>query len=134
MKKTIVLISIVFFLAGCTSSDQADLSDPLSSARGFIEASLKGDYNDAEKFMLSDSTNTQYLDGLRDFNKKLSPIERESYRDAEIIVDSTRSVNDSTDYIYYRNSYKKEPTKLKLIKRGNDWKVDFKFTFIDETK
>lgn len=125
------LIMSIFFIMGCTSSGTIDLSDSLSAGRGFIESSLRGDYTIAEKYMLKDSINNQYLDGWRDFSKNLTPLERENYREADIIIDSTRSVNDSTDIIFYRNSYKKEPTKLKLIKRGNEWKVDFKYTFND---
>lgn len=132
-KKILTLITLIAILTGCKNkSGEIDLSDALSSGRGFIEASLIGDYVKAEKYLLEDSTNTQYLDGLKDFSKKLTPIERASYREADIIIDSTRSLNDSTEFIYFKNTYKKEPTRLKLCKQGNDWKVDFKYTFIDE--
>lgn len=129
MNRKIVVTAVIFFLfAGC-SSDKVDLSDPLLSGRGFIEANLKGDYAMARNYMVSDSTNDQLLDGLRDTNKKMSKEEREAYREADIIIDSTHSPNDSTDIIYYKNTYKNEPTKLKIIKQGEDWKVDFKYTF-----
>lgn len=131
MKKILPALFIVTAFWGCSSSDDLDMTDPLSSARGFIEASLLGDYLQAEKYMLQDSTNEQYLDGLADFNKKLSPLERNNYRTADIIIDSSKSENDSTTIIYYRNTYKKEPTSLKLIKRNNEWRVDFKYTFAE---
>ncbi len=130
MKIRIIVFLCALFAMGC-SSEKVDLTDPLSSGRGFIEANLRGDYVKAEKYILKDSTNEQYLDGLRDFSKNLTPLERENYRDADIIIDSTRSLNDSTDIIYYKNTYKKEPTRLKLSKKGQDWLVDFKFTFVD---
>ncbi len=134
MNKNIFIAFIILITAaGCSEQHkEIDLSDPLSSGRGFIEASLIGDYVTAEKYILPDSTNTQYLEGLKDFSKKLTPIERASYREADIIVDSTRTPNDSTELIYYKNTYKKEPTKLKLIKKNDEWRVDFKYTFIDE--
>lgn len=127
--KIVYSILAVLLCWGCGSSDKVDLSDPLTSGRGFIEANLKGDYVQAEKYMLNDSTNNQLLDGLKDSNKKMTPAERESYREADIIVDSTKSPNDSTDIIYYKNSFKKEATRIKLVKQGADWKVDFKYTF-----
>lgn len=133
MKKIFYLPLIILILSSC-SSDQIDRSDPLTSGRGFIEASLKGDYVKAEKYLLQDSTNDQYMDRLRDFNKKLTPLEREGYRDANIIIDSTHSINDSTDIIYYRNTYKKEPTQLRLVKKNNDWMVDFKYTFLQDNE
>lgn len=131
MKQRLLSLFLLVMFAGC-ESDNLDLSDPLSSARGFIEASLRGDYVKAEKYMLNDSINHQYLDNLRAFSKKLTPLEREYYRDADIIIDSTRATNDSTDIVYYKNTYKKEATRLKLRKRGDKWKVDFKYTFADD--
>lgn len=129
MKKQIFYTLCLFvFLASC-SNEVIDQSDPLATGRGFIEASLKGDYVKAEKYIFEDSTNEQYLDRLRDFNKNLQPIERESYRDAGIIIDSTKTINDSTEVIFYKNTYKKEPTQLRLIRKTDKWFVDFKYTF-----
>lgn len=127
IKKTWIFFAILF-LASC-SSETIDRSDALSSGRGFIEASLKGDYVKAEKYILKDSTNEQYLDGLRDFNKNLTPLERENFRDADIIIDSTHALSDSVDVIYYKNTYKKQPTELRLVKKEDQWWVDFKYTF-----
>lgn len=132
MKRKLITSAMLLIFLGCKSSPDVDLSDPISSARGFIEATLKGDYVKAEAYMLTDSTNKQYLAGLRDFSKGLDAGERENYREADIIIDSTKSLNDSTDIIYYKNTFKKEPTRLKLLKRGEDWKVDFKYTFVEE--
>ncbi len=129
MKRIFLLSVVIAGLASC-SSDKIDRSDPLTTGRGFIEASLKSDYVKAEKYLLQDSTNDQYLDRLREFSMKLTPLERENYRDANIIIDSTRELNDSTNIIYYKNTYKKEPTQLRIVKKGNDWVVDFKYTFL----
>ncbi|MBN9351906.1 MAG: hypothetical protein J0H55_14590 [Chitinophagaceae bacterium] len=131
MKKLFVYAILIVSFTSC-SEENIDKSDSLTSGRGFIEASLKGDYIKAEKYMLIDSTNEQYLDGLKDFSKKLTPLEREGYRDADIIIDSTKSPNDSTSFIFYKNTFKNEPTRLKVIKKGADWLVDFKFTFLGD--
>ncbi|HRN72445.1 MAG TPA: hypothetical protein PLM81_04915 [Ginsengibacter sp.] len=133
MKKFLIIVTGIIFLTSC-KDENIDKSDPLSSGRGFIEASLKGDYVKAEKYILEDSTNNQYLDRYKEFTAGLSPSERENYRDADIIIDSTKTLNDSTEIIYYKNTYKKEPTKLKLIKHGEEWLVDFKYTFIDDSE
>lgn len=135
MKKHILCLLLpVLVLASC-KEDTLDKSDALTSGRGFIEASLKGDYVKAGAYVLPDSTNEQYLANLKAFNAKLTPLERESYRDADIIIDSTKQLNDSTALIYYKNTYKKEPTKLQVVRKGNEWLVDFKYTFTgDEQK
>ena len=125
-------IATVLFLSACMSGPEVNLTDPLSSGRGFIESALKADYVQADKYLLQDSTNHQYLEGLIDFNKNSGKIERENYREANIIVDSIVQVSDTVNILYYKNSYKKEPSKLKLVKENNDWLVDFKYSFTDE--
>ena len=125
-------IIIIISLSACTNDKDIKLNDPLNSGRGFIESALKADYVKADKYLLQDSTNQQYLEGLIDFNKNSNKEERENYRNANIIVDSLVELSDSVNILYYKNSFKKEPSKLKIVKSNNDWLVDFKFSFSDE--
>lgn len=125
-------IIIIISLSACMSDQEVKLNDPLNSGRGFIESALRADYVKADKYLLQDSTNQQYLEGLIDFNKNSNKEERENYRNASIIVDSLIEVSDSINILYYRNSFKKEPSKLKMVKNNNDWLVDFKYSFTDE--
>ncbi len=130
MKNRILLfLTCIFAIAACNNSSDENKNDPLESGRGLIEASLNGDYVKAERYILPDSTNLEYLHILRDFNSKRTPLERENYRDANIIIDSTQTLSDSVTIITYSNTYKKVPQKLKMIKQNNNWLVDFKFTF-----
>ncbi len=128
-----VLFVVVFFTtiaAACNDSATVDKSDPLESGRGFIDASLRGDYIKAQKYMLPDSTNIEYLEGLKTFNNNMTAEDRHGYSNANIIIDSSISKSDSVDIIYYTNSYKNKPSKIKLVKQNNEWLVDFKYTFI----
>lgn len=132
MKRSLIILSIVALIAAsCSNNENVDRSDPLISGRGFIEASLKGNYVIAEKYLLKDSTNMEYFRGLKDFNTKMDRETRRGYSDANIIIDSSIAKNDSVDIIYYSNSFKNKPSKIKLVKKNNDWLVDFKYTFTD---
>lgn len=133
MKQTAILffLTLIIFV-GCKSNRAVDLTDPLESGRGFIDASLKGDYVRADEYMLQDSVNEDYLSGLKDFSKNLTKIERENYREANIIIDSLIEVSDSVNVLYFANTYKKEQQKLKIIRKDNKWVVDFKYTFLGE--
>lgn len=127
-------IKLFFFLiaisfAACNNSPEVRKTDPLESGRGFIEASLKGDYDEAKKYLLQDSTNIEYFNGLKDFNSKRSREEKEGYKDANILIDSTQIISDSVTIISYSNTYKKKPSKLKMVRQNNEWLVDFKYTF-----
>lgn len=129
MNKIVSLVIITLVLCACNRAAEVRKGDPLESGRGFIESSLKGDYDEARKYILQDSTNIEYLDGLRDFNSQRSKDEKEGYRDANIIIDSTQQISDSVTIITYSNTYKNKPSKLKMVRKNNEWLVDFKFTF-----
>lgn len=127
-------IKLFFFViaisfTACNNSPEVRKTDPLESGRGFIEASLKGNYDEAKKYLLQDSTNIEYFNGLKDFNSKRSREEKEGYKDANILIDSTQIISDSVTIISYSNTYKKKPSKLKMVRQNNEWLVDFKYTF-----
>ncbi len=120
---------VIFIIISCTHSAEVSKKDPLESGRGFIESTLKGDYDEAEKYLLKDSTNMEYFNGLKDFNMKRSKDEKKGYKEANILIDSTQSLSDSVDIITYSNTFKNQPSKLKMVKKNNEWLVDFKYTF-----
>lgn len=131
MKRSFIIAGIFMTIfAACNTSPEVDKSDPLESGRGFIEASLKGDYIKAKQYLLQDSTNMEYFQGLKEFNRNMDVVNRRGYSDANIIIDSSIAKSDSVNIIYYTNSFKNKPQKIKLVKRNNEWLVDFKYTFI----
>ena len=86
MNKIIIsTLAILLTITACNHSPEVSKRDPLESGRGFIESSLKGDYDEAKKYLLQDSTNMQYFEGLEDFNSNRSNDEKEGYKNANII-------------------------------------------------
>ena len=126
----IAFISL-FFIACNQSAKTVKNSDPLDAGREFINASLTGDYDYAKKYLLSDSTNQMYFERFVEFDEKKPAADKDGYKNANIIINSTENISDSVTIINYSNTYKKEPAKLKLIKKSNSWWVDFKYTFLD---
>ena len=130
MNKVIIsMVAIILTITACNHSVEVSKRDPLESGRGFIESSLKGDYDEAKKYLLQDSTNMQYFEGLENFNSSRSDDEKEGYKNANILIDSTQQLSDSVAIITYSNTYKNKPSKLKMVKKNNEWLVDFKYTF-----
>lgn len=123
------MIALIVFCGACQHSAEVSMKDPLESGRGFIESSLKGDYDQAQKYLYQDSMNMEYFNGLKDFNRKQSKAEKEGYENANILIDSTQQLSDSVSIITYSNTYKNKPSKLRMVKKGNQWLVDFKYTF-----
>jgi hypothetical protein len=123
--------TILFLLfIGCNQSSKTKKNgDPLEAGREFIDASLKGDYDYAKIYLLPDSTNLMYFDRFVEFDNKKPEAEKNGYKNANIIIDSTQNISDSVSIINYSNTFKKEPSKIKLVKKNNEWLVDFKYTF-----
>ncbi|MDB5198224.1 MAG: hypothetical protein JWO92_187 [Chitinophagaceae bacterium] len=132
MQKIILTAFTFLFLISCNQSVKTKKnSDPLEAGREFINASLTGDYDYAKKYLLADSTNLMYFDRFVEFDEKKPATDKEGYKNSNIIINSTQNISDSVTIINYSNTYKKEPAKVKLIKKNNEWLVDFKYTFLD---
>lgn len=125
---TFILINI-FFACNQPAKTKKN-TDALEAGREFIDASLKGDYDYAKVYLLPDSTNLMYFERFVEFDNKKTSSEKNGYKNANILIDSTQNISDSESIINYSNTYKKEPAKLKLVKKNNEWLVDFKFTFL----
>jgi len=123
------LMCVIIFQSCNQSSTSVNHTDPVEAGREFIEASLKGDYDAAKKYVMPDSTNMEYINRLQSFYEKRSVAEKDGYKNANIIIDSIQTISDSVTIINYSNTFKKSPDKIKLVKINKDWLVDFKFTF-----
>lgn len=131
MNKIKCLLICTLAISACNQPAAVRKTDPLESGRGFIESSLKGDYTEAGKYILQDSSNIQYFNGYKDFNSKRSDDEKEGYKDANILIDSTQKISDSVTIITYSNTYKNKPMKLRMVRKNNEWLVDFKYSLTD---
>lgn len=132
MSKIVLTAFMFLFFTACNQPVKTvKNSDPLEAGREFINASLTGDFEYAKKYLLADSTNLMYFDRFVDFDNKKPATDKEGYKNSNIIINSTEKISDSVTVINYSNTYKKEPSKIKLIKKNNKWLVDFKYTFSD---
>lgn len=125
----IAIISLVFFTACDQSARTKKNTEPLEAGREFIDASLKGDYDYAKQYLLPDSTNVIYFDRYKEFDKNMSEAEKKGYKNANIIINSAENISDSEMIINYSNTFKNKPSKIRVVKKNNEWLVDFKYTF-----
>ncbi|HUM97375.1 MAG TPA: DUF4878 domain-containing protein [Chitinophagaceae bacterium] len=125
-----ILLLSVFVLSSCSGNNKStDADDDLNVANKFIRAALDGKYNEARKFMLSDSTNTNFLDVAERNYQRLDLDTKAGYRMASINIFKVQPVNDSTTIFIYSNSYKNDHDSLKIVKKNNIWLVDLKYLY-----
>jgi len=135
MKQTISLSLLLLFVMACGNNDRknAAAENDIDAARSFIRAALDGDYNKAQIFMLQDSTNLEDLNTAIRLNERLTPEEKQKYRESTIRIFQTRALNDSSSIITYSNSYRNRKDSLLVIKADGKWLVDFKYIFQHKT-
>ncbi|MDB5197558.1 MAG: hypothetical protein JWP88_1929 [Flaviaesturariibacter sp.] len=121
----------LFAFAACSTDDNASpTSDSdVDAASNFIRASLDNNFDEARKYIVADSTNTEYLDAVKRNRANLTKAENFNYREASIQVYDTRKINDSASIVTYSNSYKKQKDSVKVIRVNGQWLVDFKYSF-----
>jgi type IV secretory pathway component VirB8 len=129
--KTVFLFVLILFVAACGNKAdeyQKPTSD-IDAFRSFVGQSLKGHFNTAQKYMLPDTENIQWLEQVtKDYNQR-SAQEKAGLSTASINIAEVAPVNDTVTVISFSNSYFNKPQKVKVIKRNNEWWVDFKYTF-----
>jgi hypothetical protein len=132
-RKIFSLIVLIAIFSSCDQQDKKTVknTDPLEAGREFINASLSGDYDQAKKYLLADSANLVYFDRFVEFDSKKTKEEKEGYKNANIIIDSTQTLSDSVTVINYSNTFKKTPARIKLVRKNAIWQVDFKYTILD---
>ena len=121
-------IVMIVFIA-CKNQPATSEND-VDAARNFIHCVLNSDFNQAEKYILYDSANREYLNITeRSFRQRLTAEERRLYRESSINIHDIRQVDDSTTIVQYSNSYKKLKDSLKVIRHNGQWLVDLKYSF-----
>lgn len=131
MKYSLLIVAFLF-LFSC-KNNQEEYHKPesaLDAGREFIQESLKGKFNAANRYMLQDEDNKFWLaKWSKEFNK-LSEQDKTGYGNAAITIYEVNDVAaDSITIINFSNSYKKRVQKVKVVKVNGEWKVDFKYTF-----
>lgn len=132
MKRNFIKFLVFAFtglLAACNGEEKFQKAEDAEDAgREFIRASLDGNINKAQFYLLKDSVNVMLFDKWKtDSYNKLNEEERMSFRQANILPIKIDKVNDSTVMYTYSNTYKnKDTTTVKIVRINNEWLVDFK--------
>jgi hypothetical protein len=134
MKKTLSFSLLLLLLWACNSNDAGNASgkpeDDVDAARMFIRSALDGNYKQARRLILQDSSNVQLLDNLeRAYLHNSDVAEQRGYREASIRVHETKQLSDSASVVVYSNSFKNKKDSVKAVRVGNDWLIDLKYSF-----
>ncbi|MCW3080134.1 DUF4878 domain-containing protein [Segetibacter sp.] len=131
MKYSLLVLAFIL-LFSCKNVDEEyhRPESALDAGREFIQQTLKGKFNAANRYMLQDEDNQFWLaKWSKEFNNS-SEQDKAGYGNSSItIYEVTDVVPDSVTIVNFTNSYRKRPQKIKVVKSNGEWKVDFKYTF-----
>ena len=123
----ITILAIVFILAACNSDNEYKKAENAQDAgREFIRASLDGNYEKAEYYLLQDSTNRLLIGKWKKDYDHLDETGRGQYKDANILPILVQNRNDSVSLYTFSNSYKKDTTTIRIVRINGEWLVDLK--------
>jgi len=132
MKKLIYIFLLAAMFASCSSTSESapePAESALEAGREFVDACLKGNFIRAKLYMLDNVANEGLLADAEQKYRQLDRTERQQYREASIIIEQQEALDEKSTIIYYKNSYDKEARKIKVVKQGKEWLVDFAYTF-----
>lgn len=133
MKYNIIAIVLFCTFLSCNSNEQKTPTTPIDTGREFIRATLDGNFTTAEKLLLKDEQNNEMFSSYKNFYERLPIEKKQAYKNASYNINTLTDVNDSTTIINYSNTYMNQPMNIKVIKRNNQWAVDFKYTSATDT-
>ena len=137
MKSIITGFLFLLFFCACSNDSTTDRSDTtqtseneVDAARNIIRLALDGRWNDARGLVVPDTLNNEYMDlAEQNYQQRLDLATRNGYRAASIIIHSVAEISDSVSVVHYSNSYKKQEDSLKVVRSGDRWLVDLKYSF-----
>lgn len=97
----------------------------MNVADHFIRATLNGDFNTAEKYLVQDQKNKDLFYNYKNYYSSLADSVKRNYRVASYEIISIQDVNDSTSNVTFKNTYMNTPMEITLLWKNDQWLVDF---------
>lgn len=132
MRNIFFLLTITILLYACQSESSSPLtaSNEVDAGRKFLRAALDGKFDIAKDYLLPDSLNFNYLEVAARGYDRLTQVDKENYKGASIIIHENKKENDSTTLLIFSNSFKNDRDTLRILKKGNQWRVDLSYLYV----
>jgi hypothetical protein len=117
-------------MSACSPSKKPiDNTTEIACAKGFIQSIFRGEFDQAESYIVPDHSGTECLNKYRfTYNQFITKERKEKYKTASVILEK-EVVNDSITIIKYKDPVANtSPTPLKLIRKNNVWLIDFSYS------
>jgi len=126
-----VIIALMLSVFGACSEPEGfkKPEDGLDAASSFVRATLDGDYAKAERYVMRDEEDLRLFQRYKVHMKQVPEKERLGLKSANMIIDSVRTPSDSVTLVHYSNTFHRQSTRLRAVRIGGEWWIDFSDTF-----
>ncbi|MCE2834734.1 MAG: hypothetical protein LW694_10165 [Chitinophagaceae bacterium] len=126
-----VIIALMLSVFGACSEPEGfkKPEDGLDAASSFVRATLDGDYAKAERYVMRDEEDLRLFERYKVHMKQVPEKERLGLKSANMIIDSVRTPSDSVTLVHYSNTFHRQSTRLRAVRIGGEWWIDFSDTF-----
>ncbi len=125
-----IQLLLIILLASCQSTHQYPAAaDALDAAREFIDASIRGDFEKANAYLLQDEKNKQLLKEEEEKYRAKTNAQQKQLSESSLQNISIEEVSAKETIVKFKNSMDKASRKVKVISVNNRWLVDFKYSF-----
>jgi len=126
-----VIIALMLPVFGACSEPEGfkKPEDGLDAASSFVRATLDGDYAKAERYVMRDEEDLRLFQRYKVHMKQVPEKERLGLKSANMIIDSVRTPSDSVTLVHYSNTFHRQSTRLRAVRIGGEWWIDFSDTF-----
>ncbi len=129
VKRFLIFVTLIGLVYSCNQQKEVRPQTAIDTGREFIRASLDGKFDAAEKLLLKDTQNIELFESYKTYYSRLAEDKKQNYKSASYNINKYQDVDDSTVIINYSNSYMNKPMEIKLVRRNNEWDVDFKYMY-----
>ena len=103
--------------------------DPLDASREFVRAVLDGNYEKAQRYILPEQDDEELFARYRKHMNNQPDTDKRQLKESNIIINNVTPQNDSVTIVNFQNSWSNKPADLRVVKRNEQWYIDFKYTF-----
>ena len=127
IKKILTFILSISLVFSCNNEKEQRPATALDTGRTFIRASLDGDFDITQQLLLKDTQNLQLFESYKMLYNRMPAEKRKNYKSASYEINKYLDLDDSTTIINYSNSYMHKPMEIKVVRKNNEWCIDFKY-------
>jgi hypothetical protein len=124
MNKNIWFLFLFLVFISCKQEKLKPAEDALDAAREFKNACLKGDFDRAKFYVVSNEKNSLNLDDIIKLYKTKDKEQQKELKEASIIINSNKEISSADVQIVLSNSFDKISDTLFVVKQNNLWLVD----------